>query len=101
MVEKNITQEFRLKNTGKTKNYFIKETNQNELMSKKQKKVCTTLNYIENLLILASVIILCVSITDFVSLVGIFIDIVISALGLKICVITAGIKKCKSLRKKH
>ena len=100
MVEKNITQEFRLKNTDKTKNYFIKETNQNELMSKKQKKVCTTLNYIENLLILASAIILCVSITDFVSLVGISIGIVIFALGLKICAINAGIKKCKLLRKK-
>ena len=100
MVGKNITQEFRLKNTDKTKNYFIKETNQNELMSKKQKKVCTTLNYIENLLILASAIVLCVSITDFVSLVGISIGIVISALGLKICAITAGTKKCKSLRKK-
>ena len=100
MVGKNITQEFRLKNTDKTKNYFIKETNQNELMSKKQKKVCTTLNYIENLLILASAIVLCVSITDFVSLVGISIGIVISALGLKICAITAGIKKCKPLRKK-
>ena len=69
-------------------------------MSKKQKKVCTTLNYIENLLILASAIILCVSITDFVSLVGISIGIKIFALGLKICAITAGIKKCKSLRKK-
>ena len=100
MVEKNITQEFRLKNKGKTKNYFIKETNQKELVSKKQKKVCTTSNYIENLLILASAIILCVSITDFVSLVGISIGIVISALGLKICAITAGIKKCKPLRKK-
>ena len=30
-------------------NYFIKEINQNEFLSKKNQKKCTTLNYIENL----------------------------------------------------
>ena len=35
MVEENIIQEFRLKNIGETKNYFIKKISQNELMSKK------------------------------------------------------------------
>ena len=42
MTEENmteiITEEFRLKNIIKTKNYFIKEIDQNELMSKKHKK---------------------------------------------------------------
>ena len=40
-------------------------------MSKKHKKVCTTLNYIEHFLILGSTIIGCVSISAFASLVGI------------------------------
>ena len=33
---------------------MIKEINQDDLMSKKHKKLCTTLNYIEHLLTLAS-----------------------------------------------
>ena len=45
MEEENITQEFRLKSTDETRNYLIEETNLNELMSKKHKKVCTTLLY--------------------------------------------------------
>ena len=49
MVEKNKRQEFRLKDIDGTRNYFIAEINQNELISKKQKRVCTTLNYIEHL----------------------------------------------------
>ena len=40
MVEQNISQEFILKNIEEIKNYFIKEINQNKLMSKKQKN-CT------------------------------------------------------------
>ena len=39
MVEKNISQEFRLKNIDKTRNYFLEEIKQNELISKKHKKV--------------------------------------------------------------
>ena len=38
MSGENISQEFRLKNMDETRNYFIKEINQNELMSKKHKK---------------------------------------------------------------
>ena len=45
MEEENITQEFRLKSTDETRNYLIEEINLNELMSKKHKKVCTTLLY--------------------------------------------------------
>ena len=40
-------------------------------MSKKRKKVCTTLSYIERFLILSSTITRCVSISAFASLVGI------------------------------
>ena len=52
MAEGNILQELRLKNIGETRNYLIEEINQNELISKKHKKVWTTLNYIEHSLIL-------------------------------------------------
>ena len=44
-------------------------------MSKTHKKVCTTLNYIENFLILPSTITGCVSISAFTSLVGISVGI--------------------------
>ena len=42
MVKENISHEFRLKNIGETRNYL----NRKELMSKKHKKVCTTLNHL-------------------------------------------------------
>ena len=72
-------------------------------MSRKAKKVCTTLNYIEHFLILASTITGCTSISAFASLLGIPIGITSSATGLKICAIPAGIKKYKSVikKKKH
>ena len=56
MVGENITQEFRLKNIDKTRNCFVEEIEQNELMSNKHKKVSATLNYIEHFLILASAV---------------------------------------------
>ena len=57
-------------------------------------------NYIEHLLILASAVTGCVSFSDFDSLVDISIGIRSSAVGLKLCSITAKIKKCKSIIKK-
>ena len=69
-------------------------------MSKKHKKVCRYSNYIDNLLIVISTITGCVSTSPFVSLVGISIGIACSATGLKVCAITAGIKKYKSIIKK-
>ena len=52
MREKNISQEFRLKNIDEIRNNLIEVINRNELMSKKHRKVCTTLNYIVDFLIL-------------------------------------------------
>ena len=57
-------------------------------MIKKDKNVCATLNHIEHLRILASVVTGCVSIS-FVSLVGIPIGITSSAAGLTIIAMTA------------
>ena len=82
------------------KKYLIEEINQNELMSKIYKKVFRVFNYIEYLLTLISTVTECISISAFASLVGIPIGITSSAIGLKICVITVGIKKCKSMFKK-
>ena len=69
-------------------------------MSKKHKKVCTTLNYIEDILILASIITRCISISAFTSLISVPIGIPSSAFGLNICAMTAGSKKYKSIIKK-
>ena len=101
MVEENTSQEFILKNIDETRNYFIEDIKQNELLFKKHKKVCTTLNYIEHFLILSSTISECISISGFSSLVAIKIGISSSAIGLEICAITAGIKKCKSIINKE
>ena len=62
-------------------------------MSKKHNKVCRTLKYIENFLVLAFAITGCISISAFSSLIGIPIGITISAIGLQICAIAGGIKK--------
>ena len=100
MVEENISQEFRLKKIDETRNYFLKEIEQNELISKKHKKVCATLNYIEHLLILISRITGCISFSYFAFLFGIPIGFTSSAIGLKIFAITTEVKKHKSIIKK-
>ena len=100
MPEENISQNFRLKNTDETRNYLFEKINQNELITKKYKKACRVLNYIEHFLILISTVTGCVSVSPFLSLVGITIGITISAVGLKIYVITPRIKRHKSIIKK-
>ena len=62
-------------------------------MSKKHKKACRFFNYIEHLIILISTVSGYVPISAFDSLVGTPIGNTISAIGLKICVITARINK--------
>ena len=95
-----MCQEFRLKNIKETRNYFLEEINQSELISRKHKKVCTTLNCTEHFLILASTITQCISISAFVSSVVVPIGIMNSATGLKVFAVTAGIKKYKSIIEK-
>ena len=100
MPEENINQEFGLKKVDEIKNDFIEEINQNDIMSKKHKKLCRDLNYFAHSLIVISTITGFVSISAFAYLVGIPIVIASSTKGLKICVIDAGIKKYKSKIKK-
>ena len=83
------------------KDYFLEKIEQNELMSKKYKKVCTTLSHIEHFVILASIITGCISISAFASLLGLPIGITSSAIELKTCAITVGIKRYKSIIKKN
>ena len=82
MLEESTSQEKFDWNIDQTRNYLIEEINRNELMSKKHKKVCTTLNYIEHFLILGSTITGCVCISVFASLAGISIGITSSTTGL-------------------
>ena len=72
-------------------------------MSRKHRKAWTALNYIEHFLILASRLTGYISVSAFASLLGITIGITISAIGLKICAITAGIKTSiiKKKKRKH
>ena len=77
------------------KKEVIEEINQNDLMRKKDKKICTALNYVKQLFILPSVATRCVSMFTFTFLVGISIKIASS-----IYAITSEIKKHKSVIKK-
>ena len=63
-------------------------------MSEKNKKTSKYLNYVENLLILVSTVTGCVSIFAFVC---VPVGTTSSPVGIKICPITAGIKKYKSI----
>ena len=103
MAEENTGQEFRPKEIDKTRNYFVEKIKQNEIISKKHKKFCKVLNYTEHLLILASTVTGCISISALASVVSISVGITSSAITIKISVTTAGIKKYKSIikKKKH
>ena len=100
MVGENTSQKIRLKNIEETINYIFEDNKKNGSMSKKHETVCTTQNYIEHFLILASAITGCVSISVFTSLIDIPIGIKRCAMQLKICTINAGIIKYKSIIKK-
>ena len=89
-LEKNKT------NKEKARNFMIKKINQDDLMSKKHEKLCTTLNYIEHLLTASTG---CVSMSVFASLFDIPIGNAGSVVGLKNCKITAGIKNLMSITK--
>ena len=100
MVEEKISQEFRLKNIDKKRNYFLEEIEQNKLTSKKHKKVCTMLYYIEHFLILASTITGCISIFCFCFFAWYSYRNHEFCNRIKICGIAAGIKNYKSIIKK-
>ena len=85
---------------NETINYLLDEIKHDDLMSEKHEKKSTYLNYVKNLLILASTITGCISISIFASLVAVPVGIASSTVGIRICAITAEIKKYKSIIKK-
>ena len=95
LVEQNISQEFRLKNTNETRNYFIEEVNQTNWWVRNTKRVDPAFNYIEHPLILTFMVPGCVSISAFASLVDIPVGIASSLVELKTCAITTGIERYK------
>ena len=99
MVEEASIQ-FRLRKIDETRNCLLDEVKHNDLMSEKYKKTCKYLNYVENLLILASTVTGCISISVFASLICVPVGITSSAEGINSCAITTGIKKDKSIIKK-
>ena len=62
-------------------------------MNQKYKKTFKYLNYVEHLSLLVSTITRCVSISVVASLVCVLVGITSSAIGVKVCAITGGIKK--------
>ena len=96
-----IRLKIRLKNIDEKRNYFDEEIEGNESMNKKHKKVCKTLNCINHFLILASAVAVCVSTFTSNSFVSIPIGTTSSAIGLKICAMTAEVKKYKSILEKE
>ena len=95
-------QESRLRNINETRSCFLKKVERNELMSRNYEKICTTLNYIEHFLILAS------AVTGFISIFAsaLFFGFLFFEFckRIKICVIVAGIKSYRSeikKKKKH
>ena len=98
MAEKNISQKVKFKNIDETRDYLIEEMKQNELISKKHKKVCKVLNYVEHLVILVSTVTESISISAFASLVGIPIGTASSAVEMEMRV--KQLKKEKSRKKK-
>ena len=96
MVEE-ASLEFRLGKIDETWNYLLNEIKYNDLMSEKNKKICKYLNYVEHLLILVSTVTCCVSISAFASLDYLYMGIMSSVIGIKICEITSRIKKYMSI----
>ena len=83
MSQEDLSQKFILKNIVEIRNYFLEEIEQNELKSRKHKNVCTTLNYIEHFRIVPSIITGFISVSAFVSFLGIPKEITTYAIKIK------------------
>ena len=99
-MAKEASLEFRLKKIDGARNDLLEKIKHNDLMSEKYKKTCKCLNYVKHLLVLVSTITGCVSISAYALLVSVLAGITSSAVEIKNCAITAGIKKYKSIIKK-
>ena len=94
---KEVSLEFKSKKIDEARNYLLDVIKHNALLSEQYKKTHKHLNYVEYLLILVSTVTGSISISAFLSLVCVPVGIKSSAVVIKICVITAGVKKYKSV----
>ena len=69
-------------------------------MNQKHKKACRSLNYFEHFLIFISAVSCYVSVSEFVSLVGVSVGLASSLVVVRTCAVPAGIKRYKSVIKK-
>ena len=83
MVEE-ASLESRLRKFDETRNYLLDKIKHNDLMSEKYEKTCKYLNYVESLLLSASTVTGCVSVSAFSLLVAIPVDITSYAVGIEI-----------------
>ena len=98
--KENVSLDFILKNNWWDMKLCLRRNKTYELMIEKHKKKCGALNYFEHFLVFASTVNGHVSISVFASLIGVPVGILSSAIGLKMCALTAGSKKYKSIIKK-
>ena len=89
--------EFTLRKIDEARNYLLDKIKHNDLTSKKYKKTCKYLNYVENLLILASTVTGYVLISAFASLFCVSVGITSSALGINICAMTQELKSISQI----
>ena len=102
MSKENIYLDFRIEKIDETRKYLLEEIKNVNLMGEHCEKVYRTLNYFEYFLICTSPVTDCVSIPASASVAGVPVSTGSSAVGLKICALTAGIKMYQSIiRKKN
>ena len=103
--DKYVKFQIRLTKINETRNFLLEEIKHNNLMNEKHKNTCKYLNYVKHLLIVASIVSYCVLIFAFASLVYVFLVLEVLQVEVKICAITAGIKKYKLIinkkKRKH
>ena len=99
MIEE-ASPELRSRKTDETRNHLLVEIKHNDLTSEKYKKTSKYVNYVKHLLILTSTITDSIVSSAFASLVCVPVGIPSSSIGLKICAITAGIKRYKPIKHK-
>ena len=93
MTLENVNLDVRLEEINEARGYLLDTIKHTSLKREGHKNVCRVLNYLEYFLDFFYAVSGCVLIFSFTSLAGFSIGIASSAVGIKICAITAGIKK--------
>ena len=88
--------DFSLKKIGETRNFILNEI-KHDLISENYENSFWSVNYIEHFLVFIFAVSGCVFISAFASLAVVPVGIASSAVGIRICAITAGLKKYQSI----